>query len=191
MSKPRASSFETSQPAASWFQSPAHWDNEPAARQLPDLGAFDQANKRARYDEENQDVGYFVPFIPVMQQGKESFLMPLMYLFDGVRHGHYQLDDAGMFSSIVTVMREVAARISCDYCVEYHKLEFEELGGQWFFAQHCHSVRGACILRQPDTGTRIAKAYLGMGTARFLSLLWVFGIQLSKIHKINTNYRTG
>ena len=27
MSKPRASSFETSQPAASWFQSPAHWDN--------------------------------------------------------------------------------------------------------------------------------------------------------------------
>ena len=74
MSKPRASSFETSQPAASWFQSPAHWDNvwgqlqwQPAARQLPDLGAFDQANKRARYGEENQDVGYFVPFIPVMQ----------------------------------------------------------------------------------------------------------------------------
>ena len=49
----------------------------------------------------------------------ESFLVPLMYWFDGARHGHYQLDDAGMFSSIVTVMREVAARISCDYCVEY------------------------------------------------------------------------
>lgn len=157
------------QPASVFFQTPAQWsqcwdsmDWNAAGRSLPNLGAFAESNKRTRWDT-SQRSGVFVPYIPLTQQGKTSFFVPLLWWFDRAL-GHYQLDDEDMFAGIVPVMQEVAGRLKLQYCVEFHKLEYEELGRQVFYAQHCHSIRGACVVRDPATGVRVAKAYLGMGT---------------------------
>ena len=61
------------------------------------------------------------------------------------------------------MMQELGHRLQLDYRVEYHKLEYEELGRGVYFAQHCNSIQGACVLRDSQ-GKRVSKAYLGMGT---------------------------
>ena len=43
-------------------------------------------------------------------------------------------------------MLELGTRLGLQYRVEYHKLEYEELERRIHFAQHCNSVRGACVL---------------------------------------------
>ena len=52
-------------------------------------------------------------------------------------------------------MLELGTRLDPQYRVEYHKLEYEELGWRIHFGQHCNSVRGTCVLlhkwRAPET----------------------------------------
>ena len=136
------------------------WSQE--ERPLPSLHSFEQIHKKVRTDVVQVESGIFIPFVPIMQIGAESFLVPLQWWYGAARQ-HGDLDDEGMFAGIVPVMLELGTRLCLEYRVEYHKLEYEELGRRIYFAQHCNSVRGACVLRDA-AGKRIAKAYLGMGT---------------------------
>ena len=91
------------------------------------------------------DSGIFIPFVPIMQIGAESFLVPLQWWY-GTARQQGQLDDEEMFASIVP--RDAGAGHPTGPAVpcRVSQLEYEELGWRIHFAQHCNSVRGACVL---------------------------------------------
>ena len=138
--------------AAQFFQDPKEWLEcwgsmawSQEERPLPSLHSFEQIHKKARTDVVQMDSGIFIPFVPIMQIGAESFLVPLQCWYGAARQ-HGQLDDGEMFAGILPVMLELGTRLGLQYRVEYHKLEYEELGRRIHFAQHCNGVRGACVL---------------------------------------------
>ena len=69
---------------------------------------------------------------------RTTVFAPLLWWFDRTLD-HFQLDDEEMFAGIIPVMKEVASRIHLEYCTEYRELEYEELGRQVFYTQHCRA----------------------------------------------------
>ena len=159
----RAAQASDTVSAAEFFQSPESWLQiwgemnwcPEGQRELPDLGAFATANA-ADAAAGTAAAGYWVPYIPVIQRGKTSFLAPLLRWFpDAAPKAHWHLDDPDLFLNVVPVMRSVAERLNLTLRTEYHKLEYEELHGQFYLAQH-HSVRGAWVLQ--DSRVRYGSA---------------------------------
>ena len=74
------------------------WSQE--GRPLPSLQSFEHIHKKARTDVVHMDSGIFIPFVPIMQIGAESFLVPLQWWY-GTARQQGQLDDEEMFASIV------------------------------------------------------------------------------------------
>ncbi|CAJ1452152.1 unnamed protein product, partial [Effrenium voratum] len=149
----RAAQASDAVSAAEFFQSPESWLQiwggmnwrPEGRRELPDLGAFATANA-ADAAAGTAAAGYWVPYIPVIQRGKTSFLAPLLWFPDAAPKAHWHLDDPDLFLNVVPVMRSVAERLNLTLRTEYHKLEHEELHGQFYLAQH-HEVRGAWVLQ--------------------------------------------
>ena len=91
-----------------------------------------------------------IPWVPITILGKKAMLASLSFVcFGGPVTGY---EDGSVYGKIRRLVQEMEPLVAGSAMqIEYHKLDYEDIGYAVHFAQHCGSVRPAFALRATET----------------------------------------